>query len=151
MLYFACSGEFFELPRAQYKRYEDALSRTGTAVVTNTLILAGVGVMCTTFALWALAVFVVATQDWSTDLCLIGAKRGALSLWTAFAAGNLMEQLVMHQRSQIEIRRKDIACMAPLEWLNDEVINLYMSLLLERDMRRRILVCTLSNSNYFHC
>lgn len=75
------SGEFFELPRAQYKRYEDALSCTG----------------------------------------------------------NLMEQLVMHQRSQIEIRRKDIACMAPLEWLNDEVINLYMSLLLERDMRRRIL------------
>lgn len=43
----------------------------------------------------------------------------------------------MHERSQIEIRRKDIACMAPLQWLNDEVINLYMSLLLERDMRAR--------------
>lgn len=48
-----------------------------------------------------------------------------------------MERLVLHERSQIEIRRKEIACMAPLQWLNDEVINIYMALLLERDMRRR--------------
>lgn len=56
-------------------------------------------------------------------------------------AGNLLEVLgQLHPRSQIEIRRKDITCMRPLEWLNDEVINLYMSLLQERDMRRRAVV-----------
>jgi hypothetical protein len=35
-----------------------------------------------------------------------------------------------------------MACMAPLQWLNDEVINLYISLLLERDMLRRKQVRT---------
>ena len=30
-----------------------------------------------------------------------------------------------------------MASMAPTVWLNDEVINLYMSLLLDRDTRRR--------------
>lgn len=31
-------------------------------------------------------------------------------------------------------------CHCPLQWLNDEVINLYMSLLLERDAQRRMQV-----------
>ncbi len=52
-------------------------------------------------------------------------------------AGNPAEQLVMHERSQIEIKRKDMACMAPMQWLNDEIMNIYMALLLERDMRAR--------------
>ncbi|GAB4818844.1 hypothetical protein N2152v2_005890 [Parachlorella kessleri] len=55
----------------------------------------------------------------------------------ALRSGNPMEQLVDHTRSNIELRRKDMACMAPLQWLNDEVMNLYMALLQERDMRAR--------------
>ena len=53
------------------------------------------------------------------------------------SAGDPTEQLVDHTRSNIELRRKDMACMAPLQWLNDEVMNLYMALLQERDMRAR--------------
>ena len=45
--------------------------------------------------------------------------------------------LVDHACSSIQITRRDMACMAPLQWLNDEVINLYISLLLERDAARR--------------
>jgi Ulp1 family protease len=44
---------------------------------------------------------------------------------------------VDHKRSNIQINRKDMGCMAHLQWLNDEVINLYISLLLERDTDRR--------------
>ena len=47
------------------------------------------------------------------------------------------EVLVDHPRSSIQLTRRDMACMAPLQWLNDEVINLYISLLLERDAARR--------------
>lgn len=44
---------------------------------------------------------------------------------------------MLHQRSNISIVGHDMASMAPTVWLNDEVINLYMSLLLDRDTRRR--------------
>jgi hypothetical protein len=47
------------------------------------------------------------------------------------------EVLVDHPRSAIQVTRRDMRCMAPGQWLNDEVINLYASLLLERDARRR--------------
>lgn len=49
------------------------------------------------------------------------------------ATGPPSEVLVDHARSSIQVTRKDMACMAPMQWLNDEVINLYISLLLERD------------------
>ena len=56
-------------------------------------------------------------------------------LWKC--AGPSGDVLVDHARSAIQITRRDMACMAPLQWLNDEVINLYISLLLERDAARR--------------
>ena len=48
---------------------------------------------------------------------------------------------MLHERSNIEIDRKHMACMKPLTWLNDEIINIYMALLIERDRRRREQVC----------
>ena len=53
------------------------------------------------------------------------------------AAGSLDQVLVEHKRSAIFITRKQMACMARLQWLNDEVINLYIALLVERDTARR--------------
>ena len=47
------------------------------------------------------------------------------------------EVLAEHKGTSIELKRGDVLCMAPREWLNDEVINLYMGLLQERDARRR--------------
>lgn len=55
----------------------------------------------------------------------------------ALAPGPAGEVLVDHPRSAIQLTRRDMACMASLQWLNDEVINLYISLLLERDARQR--------------
>ena len=55
----------------------------------------------------------------------------------ARVAGRPKEILVLHERSNIEIDRKHMACMKPLTWLNDEIINIYMALLIERDRRRR--------------
>ncbi|KAL4452571.1 hypothetical protein ABPG75_008233 [Micractinium tetrahymenae] len=55
----------------------------------------------------------------------------------ALAPGPAGEVLVDHARSAIQLTRRDMACMASLQWLNDEVINLYISLLLERDAQRR--------------
>lgn len=37
--------------------------------------------------------------------------------------------LIQHKLTSIDIRRKDILCMAGNGWLNDEVINVYMGLL----------------------
>lgn len=51
--------------------------------------------------------------------------------------GPKQEQLVKHEGSAITLRRNDTLCMEPSGWLNDEVINMYVALLLERDLRLR--------------
>jgi hypothetical protein len=61
----------------------------------------------------------------SFKLCLF--PRAALST----------EVLLTHARSNIDLLWKDMATMQHGVWLNDEVINIYMSLLQERDRRRR--------------
>lgn len=75
-------------------------------------------------------------QEWAVGAPVIPAE------WreeyaAALAPGPPGEILVDHKRSNIQINRKDMGCMAHLQWLNDEVINLYISLLLERDANRR--------------
>ena len=40
---------------------------------------------------------------------------------------------MLHAASSVEIRRKEISCLAPLWWLNDEVMNIYIAVLIERD------------------
>ncbi|PRW61285.1 Sorting and assembly machinery component 50 [Chlorella sorokiniana] len=78
----------------------------------------------------------MALQEWAVGAPVIPAE------WreeyaAALAPGPPGEILVDHKRSNIQINRKDMGCMAHLQWLNDEVINLYISLLLERDTDRR--------------
>lgn len=57
----------------------------------------------------------------------------------AFAAGPAEEKLVVHVHSGVDIARKDIRTLRSRQWLNDEVMNVYMGLLQERDSRWRKL------------
>jgi len=50
----------------------------------------------------------------------------------ALGPGADREVLVTHLRSGIDMTRKLIRCLRPQEWLNDEVMNLYMGLLQAR-------------------
>ena len=47
----------------------------------------------------------------------------------AFAAGPAEEKLVVHVHSGVDIARKDIRTLRSRQWLNDEVMNVYMGLL----------------------
>ncbi len=47
----------------------------------------------------------------------------------AFAAGPDEEKLVVHVHSGVDIARKDIRTLRSRQWLNDEVMNVYMGLL----------------------
>ncbi|KAK9803343.1 hypothetical protein WJX73_005722 [Symbiochloris irregularis] len=51
--------------------------------------------------------------------------------------GNPDEVLVHHQGTNIEITRKMISCLLPRIWLNDEIMNVYVGLLQDRDSARR--------------
>jgi len=42
---------------------------------------------------------------------------------------------VLHELSNIEISKEKFQCLRPGRWLNDEVINLYLELLKEREKR----------------
>ncbi|XP_010446102.1 PREDICTED: ubiquitin-like-specific protease 1A isoform X2 [Camelina sativa] len=59
--------------------------------------------------------------------------------------------LVAHENSNIDITGKILRCLKPGEWLNDEVINLYMVLLKEREARepKKFLKCHFFNTFFF--
>ncbi|TVU20930.1 hypothetical protein EJB05_30536, partial [Eragrostis curvula] len=48
---------------------------------------------------------------------------------------NRREKLAVHEASNIVITREILQCLNDKEWLNDEVINLYLDLLKEREQR----------------
>lgn len=60
--------------------------------------------------------------------------------------------LVMHENSNIDISGSIIRCLLPGAWLNDEVINLYMELLKEREVREpeRFLRCHFFNTFFYN-
>ncbi|CAL9219918.1 unnamed protein product [Arabidopsis halleri] len=68
----------------------------------------------------------------------------------AFSA-NDSNILVAHENSNIEITGKILRCLKPGEWLNDEVINLYLVLLKEREARepKKFLKCHFFNTFFF--
>ncbi|KAJ4764538.1 Sentrin-specific protease [Rhynchospora pubera] len=59
--------------------------------------------------------------------------------------------LVTHESSNIEITKEIIRCLSPGGWLNDEVINLYLELLKERERRQpeRFLKCHFFNTFFY--
>ncbi|KAG7548876.1 Papain-like cysteine peptidase superfamily [Arabidopsis suecica] len=54
---------------------------------------------------------------------------------SAFSRSNGMKILVSHKKSNIDISGDTLQCLMPNQWLNDEVINLYLELLKERETR----------------
>ncbi|XP_054807249.1 ubiquitin-like-specific protease ESD4 [Prosopis cineraria] len=68
----------------------------------------------------------------------------------AFSA-NRKKVLVAHQNSNIEITGELLRCLKPGAWLNDEVINLYLELLKEREKRepKKYLKCHFFNTFFY--
>ncbi|ONM26145.1 Ubiquitin-like-specific protease ESD4 [Zea mays] len=59
--------------------------------------------------------------------------------------------VVIHTPSNIEITKEKLQCLRPRGWLNDEVINLYIELLKEREKREpnRFLKCHFFNTFFY--
>ncbi|XVE82149.1 hypothetical protein DITRI_Ditri15bG0123600 [Diplodiscus trichospermus] len=69
----------------------------------------------------------------------------------AFSAKNWKKILVSHESSRIDIRGEVLLCLKPATWLNDEVINLYLELLKERENRepKKFLKCHFFNTFFY--
>ncbi|XVF62582.1 hypothetical protein PTKIN_Ptkin09bG0019900 [Pterospermum kingtungense] len=69
----------------------------------------------------------------------------------AFSAKNGRKILVSHENSSIDIRGEVLQCLKPRTWLNDEVINLYLELLKERENRepKKYLKCHFFNTFFY--
>ncbi|KAF7851500.1 hypothetical protein BT93_L3785 [Corymbia citriodora subsp. variegata] len=66
-------------------------------------------------------------------------------------SGNRKRVLVNHKNSGIEITGETLSCLRPGAWLNDEVINLYLELLKEREKRdpQKFLKCHFFNTFFY--
>ncbi|KAJ3669520.1 hypothetical protein LUZ60_011470 [Juncus effusus] len=64
---------------------------------------------------------------------------------------NSRQVLVTHEPSNIEISREKLQCLRFGAWLNDEVINLYLELLKERERRepKKFLKCHFFNTFFY--
>ncbi|KAG1338685.1 ubiquitin-like-specific protease ESD4 [Cocos nucifera] len=69
------------------------------------------------------------------------------ALW----GGSSREVLVTHEASNIEITREILQCLSSGAWLNDEVINVYLELLQERERREpgKFLKCHFFNTFFY--
>ncbi|XP_020591762.1 ubiquitin-like-specific protease ESD4 [Phalaenopsis equestris] len=69
----------------------------------------------------------------------------------ALYGDNRDEILVTHGPSNIAISRRVLQCLIPGGWLNDEVINLYLELLKERERRehKKFLKCHFFNTFFY--
>lgn len=69
----------------------------------------------------------------------------------AFSNANRRKVLVSHENSNIQITGEILQCLKPHAWLNDEVINLYLELLKERERRepKKFLNCHFFNTFFY--
>ncbi|XP_030508809.2 ubiquitin-like-specific protease ESD4 [Cannabis sativa] len=69
----------------------------------------------------------------------------------AFSSSNRRKVLVVHENSNLQITGQILLCLRPGAWLNDEVINLYMELLKEREKRdpKKYLKCHFFNTFFY--
>ncbi|KAL9237697.1 hypothetical protein vseg_012217 [Gypsophila vaccaria] len=70
---------------------------------------------------------------------------------TAFSNSNRRKVLVTHENSNIPITGEKLQCLRPGAWLNDEVINVYLELLKERERREpnKYLTCHFFNTFFY--
>ncbi|XP_021727728.1 ubiquitin-like-specific protease ESD4 [Chenopodium quinoa] len=69
----------------------------------------------------------------------------------AFSNTNRRKILVTHDNSNIQITGEHLQCLRPGAWLNDEVINVYLELLKERERRepKKFLNCHFFNTFFY--
>ncbi|XVE65609.1 hypothetical protein DITRI_Ditri08aG0014100 [Diplodiscus trichospermus] len=69
----------------------------------------------------------------------------------ALSKKNWKKILVSHENSSIDIRGEVLQCLKPTAWLNDEVINIYLELLKERENRepKKFLKCHFFNTFFY--
>ncbi|KAF5941585.1 hypothetical protein HYC85_019227 [Camellia sinensis] len=69
----------------------------------------------------------------------------------AFSNSNRRKVLVTHENSNIQISGELLQCLRPGAWLNDEVINVYLELLKEREKRepKKFLKCHFFNTFFY--
>ncbi|GFP83465.1 ubiquitin-like-specific protease esd4 [Phtheirospermum japonicum] len=69
----------------------------------------------------------------------------------ALSNSNRRKVLVTHQNSNVDITGEILQCLKPGAWLNDEVINLYLELLKEREKREpeKFLKCHFFNTFFY--
>ncbi|XP_058075901.1 ubiquitin-like-specific protease ESD4 isoform X1 [Magnolia sinica] len=74
-----------------------------------------------------------------------------VAVYDALFGPNRRGVLVTHANSNIVITKEKLMCLRPGEWLNDEVINLYLELLKEREKRvpKKFLKCHFFNTFFF--
>ncbi|KAL9284955.1 hypothetical protein ACSQ67_024671 [Phaseolus vulgaris] len=77
-------------------------------------------------------------------------KEEEVEVARAFSA-NRRKILVAHEKSCIEVSGEKFQCLRPGAWLNDEVINLYLELLKERERRepQKFLNCHFFNTFFY--
>ncbi|XP_019086370.1 PREDICTED: putative ubiquitin-like-specific protease 1B [Camelina sativa] len=70
---------------------------------------------------------------------------------SAFSETNRMKILVSHKKSSIQITGSTLQCLMPTQWLNDEVVNLYLELLKERETRdpQKFFKCHFFNTFFY--
>ncbi|GER46240.1 sentrin-specific protease [Striga asiatica] len=70
---------------------------------------------------------------------------------SALSNSNREKVVVSHENSNIDISGKKLQCLRPHKWLNDEVINLYLYLLKEREERepQKFLKCHFFNTFFY--
>ncbi|CAH8388049.1 unnamed protein product [Eruca vesicaria subsp. sativa] len=78
-------------------------------------------------------------------------KEEEAEVYRAFSGRNKRKVLVTHESSNIDITGEVLQCLTPSAWLNDEVINLYLELLKERETRepKKYLKCHFFNTFFY--
>lgn len=72
-------------------------------------------------------------------------------VYRAFSGRNRRKVLATHENSNIDITGEVLQCLTPSAWLNDEVINVYLELLKERETRepKKYLKCHYFNTFFY--
>ncbi|KAJ7955108.1 ubiquitin-like-specific protease ESD4 [Quillaja saponaria] len=92
----------------------------------------------------------IQVQDIPREPFIPLAKEDEAGVAKAFSV-NRRKVLVAHENSNIEITGELLQCLRPGAWLNDEVINLYLELLKEREKRepQKFLKCHFFNTFFY--
>ncbi|KAF3591089.1 hypothetical protein DY000_02026614 [Brassica cretica] len=78
-------------------------------------------------------------------------KEEKAEVYNAFSGKNRRKVLVTHANSNIDITGQVLQCLTPSAWLNDEVINVYLELLKERETRepKKYFKCHFFNTFFY--